>query len=298
MTKTKCGFVAIIGPPNAGKSTLVNWLTGQKVTIVTHKAQTTRMRLRAVVQHENAQLILVDTPGIFKPNQRLDRAMVQEAWAGANDADAVLIVLDAIAVGKPEADLVLEGVQHITKPVYLAINKIDRIANRNLLAIVDKLNQRANFSDIFMISALNGDGVEDLRAGLISNLPEGPYLYPEDQAADIPSQLLASEITREKLFLRLHQELPYTLTVETDKWERKKDGSVRIEQTIFVQRDGQKGILLGKGGKTIGDIGALARRELEDIFGHRIHLFLFVKVRQNWMDDPERYRVLGLDFKA
>jgi GTP-binding protein Era len=295
---TRCGFVAIIGPPNAGKSTLVNHLAGQKVSIVTHKAQTTRMRMRAVVQAPQAQIILVDTPGIFKPNQRLDHAMVREAWAGASDADVVLVMLDAQKAESAEADLVLAGVQASNKPVILALNKIDRARPQELLAVIDRLRAKQDFADIFMISATTGDGVDDLAASLAGRLPLGPYLYPEDQAADIPMQLLAAEITREKLFLRLHQELPYALTVEPEKWERKDDGSVRVSQVIYVKRDGQKGIILGKGGKAIGDIGAAARRELEDLLGHRVHLFLFVKVRENWMDDPERYRMLGIDFKA
>lgn len=295
---TRCGFVAIIGPPNAGKSTLVNHLAGQKVSIVTHKAQTTRMRMRAVVQAPQAQIILVDTPGIFKPNQRLDHAMVREAWAGASDADVVLVMLDAQKAERDEANLVLAGVQTSGKPVILALNKIDRARPQELLAVIDRMRDRQDFADVFMISATTGDGVDDLAASLAGRLPYGPYLYPEDQAADIPMQLLAAEITREKLFLRLHQELPYALTVEPEKWERKDDGSVRVSQVIFVKRDGQKGIILGKGGKTIGDIGAAARRELEELLGHRVHLFLFVKVRENWMDDPERYRMLGIDFKA
>ncbi len=295
---TRCGFVAIIGPPNAGKSTLVNHLAGQKVSIVTHKAQTTRMRMRAVVQVPSAQIILVDTPGIFKPNQRLDHVMVREAWAGASDADVVLVMLDAQKAERDEANLVLAGVQTSDKPVILALNKIDRARPQELLAVIDRLQAKQNFADVFMISATTGDGVDDLAASLAGRLPRGPYLYPEDQAADIPMQLLAAEITREKLFLRLHQELPYALTVEPEKWERKDDGSVRVSQVIYVKRDGQKGIILGKGGKTIGDIGAAARRELEELLGHRVHLFLFVKVRENWMDDPERYRMLGIDFKA
>lgn len=293
-----CGFVTIIGPPNAGKSTLVNLLAGQKVSIVTHKAQTTRMRVRAVVQAPHAQMILIDTPGIFKPNQRLDQAMVREAWSGASDADMVLVLLDAQKVTDEEAELVLSGIHRVSKPVYLALNKIDRIRPERLLSLVEELRHRADFAEIFMISAKNGDGVTQLRDVLMSRLPEGPFLYPEDQAADIPMQLLAAEVTREKLFLRLHQELPYSLTVEPEKWERKADGSVRVSQVIYVQREGQKGIILGKNGKTIGDIGAAARRELEEICGHRVHLFLFVKVRSNWMDDPERYRSLGIDFKA
>ncbi len=294
----KCGFVAVVGPPNAGKSTLSNALVGQKVAIVTQKAQTTRMRLRAVVMHNEAQIILVDTPGIFEPKQRLDRAMVNEAWLGIDDADEVLLVLDAAHAKSPETDIALERLSTSKKPVSLVLNKIDTVARDTLLGIVQKLNEIVAFKDTFLISALSGDGLERLKDTLGARMPEGPWLYPEDQAADIPSLLLASEITREKLFLRLHQELPYALTVETEKWEPRKDGSVRIEQTVFVRRDGQKAIVLGKGGKAIKDIGAESRKELEEIFGCRVHLFLFVKVRKNWQEDPERYRVLGLDYRA
>ncbi len=294
----KCGFVAVIGPPNAGKSTLSNALVGQKVAIVTQKAQTTRMRLRAVVMHQQSQIILVDTPGIFEAKQRFDRAMVNEAWLGVNDADQVLVVLDAARAETPEVDLMLEGLSRSEKQISLVLNKIDTVPHESLLALVQKLNDRVNFADTFLISALKGHGLDQLRDQLAASMPEGPWLYPEDQAADIPSLLLASEVLREKLFLRLHEELPYSLTVETDKWEVKKDGSVRIEQTVYVRRDGQKAIVLGKGGQTMKDIGSDARRELEEMFERRIHLFVFVKVRKNWKEDPERYRMLGLDYKA
>ena len=294
----KCGFVAVIGPPNAGKSTLSNALVGQKVTIVTQKAQTTRMRLRAVVMHEDAQIILVDTPGIFDAKQRFDRAMVNEVWAGVKDADQVLVVLDAARTGGKEVELMLEGLADNKKKVSLVLNKIDTVPNESLLALVKELNERVAFEDTFLISALNGDGLDRLKDTLAANMPEGPFLYPEDQAADVPSLLLASEVMREKLFLRLHQELPYALTVETDKWENKKDGSVRIEQTVFVRRDSQKAIVLGKGGRTMKEISTEARLELEDMFERRVHLFVFVKVRKNWQEDPERYRMLGLDYKV
>ena len=294
----KCGFVAVIGPPNAGKSTLSNALVGQKVTIVTQKAQTTRMRLRAVVMHEDAQIILVDTPGIFAAKQRFDRAMVNEAWLGVNDADQVLAVLDAARADSKEIDLMLDGLAKSKKRASLVLNKIDTVPNESLLALVKDLNERVAFEDTFLISALKGDGLDRLKDTLAAAMPQGPWLYPEDQAADVPSLLLASEVMREKLFLRLHQELPYALTVETDKWENKKDGSVRIEQTVFVRRDGQKAIVLGKGGKTMKDISSEARLELEDMFERRVHLFVFVKVRKNWQEDPERYRMLGLDYKA
>ena len=294
----KCGFVAVIGPPNAGKSTLSNALVGQKVTIVTQKAQTTRMRLRAVVMHEDAQIILVDTPGIFDAKQRFDRAMVNEVWAGVKDADQVLVVLDAARTGGKEVELMLDGLADNKKKVSLVLNKIDTVPNESLLALVKELNGRVAFEDTFLISALNGDGLDRLKDTLAANMPEGPFLYPEDQAADVPSLLLASEVMREKLFLRLHQELPYALTVETDKWENKKDGSVRIEQTVFVRRDSQKAIVLGKGGRTMKEISTEARLELEDMFERRVHLFVFVKVRKNWQEDPERYRMLGLDYKV
>ena len=294
----KCGFVAVIGPPNAGKSTLSNALVGQKVTIVTPKAQTTRMRLRAVVMHADAQIILVDTPGIFAAKQRFDRAMVNEAWMGVNDADQVLVVLDAARAESKEIDLMLDGLAESKKKVSLVLNKIDTVPNESLLALVKSLNDRVAFEDTFLISALKGDGLERLKDTLAANMPGGPFLYPEDQAADVPSLLLASEVMREKLFLRLHQELPYALTVETDKWENKKDGSVRIEQTVFVRRDSQKAIVLGKGGRTMKEISSEARLELEEMFERRVHLFVFVKVRKNWQEDPERYRMLGLDYKV
>ena len=294
----KCGFVAVIGPPNAGKSTLSNAVGGQKVAIVTQKAQTTRMRLRAVVMHQQSQIILVDTPGIFEAKQRFDRAMVNEAWLGVNDADQVLVVLDAQRAETPEVDLMLDGLARSEKRVSLVLNKIDTVPHESLLALVQKLNERVAFADTFLISALKGHGLSELRDQLAASMPEGPWLYPEDQAADIPSLLLASEVLREKLFLRLHEELPYHLTVETEKWETKKDGSVRIEQTVYVRRDGQKAIVLGKGGQTMKDIGSEARRELEEMFERRVHLFVFVKVRKNWKEDPERYRMLGLDYKA
>ena len=294
----KCGFVAVIGPPNAGKSTLSNALVGQKVTIVTQKAQTTRMRLRAVVMHADAQIILVDTPGIFAAKQRFDRAMVNEAWMGVNDADQVLVVLDAARAESKEIDLMLDGLAESKKKVSLVLNKIDTVPNESLLALVKSLNDRVAFEDTFLISALKGDGLERLKDTLAANMPGGPFLYPEDQAADVPSLLLASEVMREKLFLRLHQELPYALTVETDKWENKKDGSVRIEQTVFVRRDSQKAIVLGKGGRTMKEISSEARLELEEMFERRVHLFVFVKVRKNWQEDPERYRMLGLDYKV
>ena len=295
---TRCGFVAIIGPPNAGKSTLANALVGQKVSIVTQKAQTTRMRLRAVVMHKSTQLILVDTPGVFEPRQRLDRAMVNEVWLGMEDADHILIVLDASLPVTEETEILLARLRGTSKPVSLALNKIDLVVRDTLLQKLQEINQLIDLKDSFLISADRNDGLERLADTLSEAMPEGPYLYPEDQAADIPSLLLAAEVTREKLFLRLHQELPYALTVESEKWEHKKDGSIRIEQTVYVRRDGQKAIVLGKGGRTIKEIGAEARLELQAMFDCPVHLFIFVKVRKNWQEDPERYRVMGLDFKA
>lgn len=294
----KCGFVAVIGPPNAGKSTLANALVGQKVAIVSQKEQTTRMRLRAVVMHQQSQIILVDTPGIFDAKQRFDRSMVNEVWRGVEDADEVLVVLDVARTKKREIDLMLDGLAGSKKRLSLVLNKIDTVRNDSLLALVQELNERVNFAETYLISALSGDGLDRLKNTLAEAMPEGPWLYPEDQAADVPSLLLASEVTREKLFLRMHQELPYSLTVETDKWESRKDGSVRIEQTIYVRRDGQKAIVLGKGGSAMKEVASQSRAELEEMFERRVHLFIFVKVRKNWQEDPERYRMLGLDYKV
>ena len=294
----KCGFVAVIGPPNAGKSTLANALVGQKVAIVTQKEQTTRMRLRAVVMHQQSQIILVDTPGIFDAKQRFDRSMVNEVWRGVEDADEVLVVLDVARTKKREIDLMLDGLAGSKKRLSLVLNKIDTVRNDSLLALVQELNERVTFAETYLISALSGDGLDRLKDTLAEAMPEGPWLYPEDQAADVPSLLLASEVTREKLFLRMHQELPYALTVETDKWENRKDGSVRIEQTIYVRRDGQKAIVLGKGGSAMKEVASQSRAELEEMFERRVHLFIFVKVRKNWQEDPERYRMLGLDYKV
>ena len=246
MTEKRFGFIAVIGPPNAGKSTLSNALVGQKVAIVTHKAQTTRARLRAVVMHEQSQVVLVDTPGIFSGVKKLDKAMVQEAWSGAEEADAVLVVLDASRALPAETELVLAGVKNTSKPVILVLNKVDAVKREKLLELTQQLNEAANFADTFMVSALKETGLEELKSYLAQLVPEGPWHYPEDMAADVPSLLLAAEVTREKLFLRLHQELPYALTVETESWNRQKDGSVRLEQVIFVRRDSQKAIVLGK----------------------------------------------------
>ncbi|MGC6511612.1 MAG: GTPase Era [Parvibaculales bacterium] len=292
--QTKFGFIAVIGPPNAGKSTLANALIGQKVSIVTHKAQTTRARLRGVVIEGGAQIVLVDTPGVFDGKRKMDRAMVQEAWAGAEDADAIAVVLDASRDLPKETEMVLAGIQETRKPVILVLNKVDAVRPEKLLGLADELRQKADFRDIFMISALKEEGLFELRNSLVNLVPEGPWHYPEDMAADVPSLLLAAEITREKLFLRLHQELPYALTVETEKWTRRKDGSVRVEQVVYVRRDTQKAIVLGKGGRSIKEIGAQARLDMEEVFGHRVHLFVFVKVRENWIEDPERMRMMGI----
>jgi len=293
---TRCGFVALIGAPNVGKSTLVNALVGSKVTIVSRKVQTTRALIRGIVIENNAQIVLIDTPGIFQPKRRLDRAMVSTAWSGAHDADMVCVLLDARAGLDEEAEAIfarLEGVKH---PKFLVINKIDLVAREKLLALAQKANERIAFKQTFMISAMSGDGVDDLRRALAEAMPEGPYHYPEDQMSDAPLRHLAAEITREKIYRNLHQELPYQSTVETESWKELKDKSVRIEQTIFVERDSQRKIVLGKSGATIKAIGADARKEIADILGQKVHLFLFVKVRDNWGDDPERYREMGLEF--
>ncbi|MBN9601361.1 MAG: GTPase Era [Afipia felis] len=295
-TPMRCGFVALIGAPNVGKSTLVNALVGSKVTIVSRKVQTTRALIRGIVIENNAQIVLIDTPGIFQPKRRLDRAMVSTAWSGAHDADMVCVLLDARAGLDEEAESIfakLEGVKH---PKFLVINKIDLVAREKLLALAQTANERIAFQQTFMISAMSGDGVDDLRRALAEAMPEGPYHYPEDQMSDAPLRHLAAEITREKIYRNLHQELPYQSTVETDSWKELKDQSVRIEQTIFVERDSQRKIVLGKGGATIKAIGADARKEIADILGQKVHLFLFVKVRDNWGDDPERYREMGLEF--
>jgi GTP-binding protein Era len=293
---TRCGFVALIGAPNVGKSTLVNALVGSKVTIVSRKVQTTRALIRGIVIEDNAQLILVDTPGIFSPKRRLDRAMVSTAWSGAHDADLVCVLLDAKAGIDEEADAILNKLASVAHPKILVLNKIDLIPREKLLALAQAANERLKFEHTFMISALAGDGVDDLRKTLAKSVPPGPFHYPEDQMSDAPLRHLAAEITREKIYRQLHQELPYQSTVETDSWTERKDKSVRIEQTIFVERESQRKIVLGKGGATIKSISADARKEIAEILGQPVHLFLFVKVRENWGDDPDRYREMGLDF--
>jgi GTP-binding protein Era len=292
----RCGFVALIGAPNAGKSTLLNMLVGSKVTIVSHKVQTTRALVRGIAIEGNAQPIFVDTPGIFAPKRRLDRAMVTSAWSGAHDADAVAVLIDARKGLDEEAEAILNGLAEVRQPKLLLLNKIDLVEREKLLALAQQANDRASFAATFMISALTGDGVDDAKRWLAEKMPAGPWLYPPDQMSDAPLRQLAAEITREKLFHRLHQELPYQSTVETDSWKELRDGSVRIEQTIFVERESQRKIVLGKGGAAIKAIGAEARKEIAQIAEKPVHLFLFVKVREGWGDDPERYRSMGLEF--
>jgi GTP-binding protein Era len=292
----RCGFVALIGAPNAGKSTLLNMLVGSKVTIVSHKVQTTRALVRGIAIEGNAQLIFVDTPGIFAPKRRLDRAMVTSAWSGAHDADAVAVLIYSPKGLDEEAEAILNGLAEVRQPKLLLLNKIDLVEREKLLALAQQANDRASFAATFMISALTGDGVDDAKRWLAEKMPAGPWLYPPDQMSDAPLRQLAAEITREKLFHRLHQELPYQSTVETDSWKELRDGSVRIEQTIFVERESQRKIVLGKGGAAIKAIGAEARKEIAQIAEKPVHLFLFVKVREGWGDDPERYRSMGLEF--
>lgn len=295
---TRAGFVALIGEPNAGKSTLLNRMVGAKVSIVTHKVQTTRARIRGVAIEGESQIVFVDTPGLFKPRRRLDRAMVAAAWGGAADADVVVLLVEAHRGNTDGVEKILEalGERAGSAPIALAINKIDRVERKVLLGLTQELNERFAFAETFMISAEKGYGVDALRRWLASELPESPWLYPEDQIADLPMRMIAAEMTREKLTLRLHQELPYQLTVETESWEERKDGSVKIDQVIYVARDGHKGILLGKKGETIKAVGKLAREEISEFLGRKAHLFLQVKVRPGWLDEAERYSEMGLDF--
>ncbi len=293
---TRCGFVALIGAPNVGKSTLVNALVGAKVTIVSRKVQTTRALIRGIAIVDHAQIILVDTPGIFSPKRRLDRAMVTTAWSGAHDADLVCVLLDARKGLDEEAEAIFSRLANVGHPKYLILNKIDLVPRAELLALAQAANAKLPFAHTFMVSALSGDGVEDLRQTLAAAMPPGPFHYPEDQLSDAPLRHLAAEITREKIYSHLHQELPYQSTVETVSWQDRPDGSTRVEQTIFVERESQRKIVLGKGGATIKSIGAQARKELTDILERPVHLFLFVKVREGWGDDPERYREMGLEF--
>jgi GTPase len=292
----RCGFVALIGAPNAGKSTLLNTLVGSKVTIVSHKVQTTRALVRGIAVEGTAQLIFVDTPGIFAPKRRLDRAMVTSAWSGAHDADVVAVLIDARRGLDEEAEAILRGLAEVRQTKLLLLNKIDLVARETLLALAKAANDRVPFAASFMISALSGDGVSDAKRWLAEKMPPGPWLYPPDQMSDAPLRQLAAEITREKLFHRLHQELPYQSTVETESWKELRDGSVRIEQTIYVERESQRKIVLGKSGAAIKAISAAARKEIAEIAEKPVHLFLFVKVREGWGDDPERYRGMGLEF--
>jgi len=295
---TRCGYVALIGAPNAGKSTLLNRLVGQKLAIVTPKVQTTRSRLLGIVADAEVQLIFVDTPGIFEPRRRIDRAMVAAAWAGASDADVTVLVADAARGIDGDTRRIVERLKSAGQPAVLALNKIDILPRELLLGLADQLSKLGDFTQIFMISGLSGAGVEDLRAHLAQAVPAGPFLFPPDQLSDAAERWLAAEVTREQLFLQLHDELPYSATVETESWEDRPDGSVRVEQVIYVRRPGQRAIVLGEGGKRIKAIGARARTELGAMLDRKVHLFLFVKVREGWPDDPERYRAMGIDFNA
>ena len=296
---TRAGFVALIGEPNAGKSTLLNRMVGAKVSIVTHKVQTTRARIRGVAMEGETQIVFVDTPGLFAPKRRLDRAMVAAAWSGAADADVVVLLVEANRGITEGVERILEGLNDIgeNRQVALAVNKIDRVEAPKLLGLTKALNEHHPFTETFLISAEKGHGVDTLRKWLAEEVPEGPWLYPEDQIADLPLRMIAAEMTRDKLTLRLHQELPYQLTVETEKWEERKDGSARIDQIIYVIRDGHKGILLGHKGETIKAVSKASREELEEFLGRRVHLFLQVKVRSGWLDEAERYSEMGLNFK-
>lgn len=296
---TRAGFVALIGEPNAGKSTLLNQMVGAKVSIVTHKVQTTRARIRGIAMHGPAQIVFVDTPGIFRPRRRLDRSMVAAAWGGASDADVVLLLIEAHRGLTDGTQAIIDQLKELGlgTPVALVINKIDRVKAEVLLALTKQMNEAYPFTETFMISAEKGYGCPQLRDWLARAVPAGPWLYPEDQIADLPMRMIAAEITREKLTLRLHEEIPYQLTVETEAWEEKKDGSARVDQVVFVARPGHKGIVLGKGGETIKAVGQAARAELEEFMGRRVHLFLQVRVRENWLDEAERYDEMGLNFK-
>ena len=295
----RCGFVALIGAPNAGKSTLLNRLIGAKVSIVSPKVQTTRRRVLGVAMRGNAQAVFVDTPGIFAPKRRLDRAMVAAAWSGAGDADRIVLLVDATKK-KIDADTraIVEGLKRDKRTAICAINKVDAVKHEVLLKLAAELNTAFPFEQTFMISAETGDGVEDLMSEVVAHLPEGPHHFPDDQLTDLPVRLLAAEVTREHLFRQLHEEVPYALTVETESWEEFKDGSAKVSQVIYVARDNQKAIVLGKGGSRIKQVREAAQKELEEMLERKVHLFLFVKVRENWQEDPERYREMGLDFES
>jgi GTP-binding protein Era len=295
-TETRCGFIALIGAPNAGKSTLTNALVGSKVSIVSRKVQTTRALIRGIAIVGQSQLVFMDTPGIFAPRRRLDRAMVTTAWGGASDADTVALLIDAKKGIDEEAEAILGKLREVAQPKLLVLNKIDLVEKPALLKLAEAINAKAKFDATFMVSASSGDGVEDLKQWLAAQAPAGPWHYPEDQISDAPMRSLAAEITREKLFDRLHQELPYQATVETESWKELRDGSVRIEQTIYVERESQRKIVLGKAGASIKAIGAEARKEIAELAEQKVHLFLFVKVREGWSEDPERYRQMGIEF--
>ena len=297
-TETQAGFVAIVGAPNVGKSTLLNRLVGAKVSIVSPKVQTTRSRILGICIVGAVQIVFIDTPGIFTPRRRLDRAMVAAAWNGARDADEVLLLVDAERGLDRDTEAIITRLKTSERPVKLVLNKVDLVNKPGLLALAEDLNETGIFTEIFMISAKTGDGFGDLMSNLEDRMPKGPWLFPEDQISDLPGRLLAAEITREKLYLQLHQELPYAAAVETEGWKLKEDGSIKIDQIIYIERKSQKAIVLGRGGKRIKAIGEAARKELEDLLKTRIHLFLFVKVRERWGDDPDRYRDLGLEFNA
>ncbi|SCA55096.1 membrane-associated, 16S rRNA-binding GTPase [Candidatus Terasakiella magnetica] len=298
ISKQRAGFVAFVGAPNAGKSTAINHMVGTKVSIVSPKVQTTRTRVLGIMMKEETQIIFVDTPGIFAPKRRLDRAMVAAAWGGAADADHIVVLVDAKRGICNETQTIINTLKEQKRKAILILNKIDLVDKGTLLTLTEKLNGEEIFTDTFMVSALKGDGLDYFVDFIAQKLPQGPWLFPEDQVSDMPERLLAAEITREQLYLKLRQELPYSTTVETETWEEKKDGSIKIEQIIYVARDGQKKIILGKGGQQIKAIGANARKQLEEIMECRVHLFLFVKVRDKWSDDPERYNYWGLDYNA
>ncbi|MFN4171238.1 MAG: GTPase Era [Pseudorhodobacter sp.] len=296
----RAGFVALIGEPNAGKSTLLNRMVGAKVSIVTHKVQTTRARIRGIAMEGQAQIVFVDTPGLFRPRRRLDRAMVAAAWSGAGDADVIVLLVEAHRGLTEGTQAIIDTLRDRIprgRKVALAINTIDRVKAEVLLGLAEKMNEAFPFAETFMISAEKGYGVDKLRQWLAGEVPAGPWFYPEDQIADLPMRLIAAEVTREKLTLRLHEELPYQLTVETEAWEDRKDGSTRIDQIVYVSRDGHKGIVLGNKGETIKAVGQAARVDLMEFLGRPVHLFLQVKLRENWLEEPERYTEMGLDFK-
>ncbi len=297
-TESKCGFVTLLGAPNAGKSTLVNYMVGAKVSIVSPKVQTTRSRVRGIVVKGDCEIVLVDTPGIFKPKRRLDRAMVASAWAEAEYSDVRLLVVDARRGLDDDTRSIIDSLKKNREKAVLVLNKTDLTKGEKLLKLSSEINGLYAFEETFMVSALNGEGTEDLENYLVSRMPESPFMFPEDQVSDLPNRLLAAEITREKMYLNLREELPYILTVETDMWKDNPDGSARLEQTVFVEKENQRRIILGKNGSMIKKIGSQARQELESLFECRIHLFLFVKVREKWGDDPARYRLWGLDFNA